>query len=194
MTTPYELLGIDAGASEAAIRAAFRSAAMKYHPDLHGGDRNNERQLRGLIAARDFVMRSRRRARVPGRRLPRMPGKMGRIVIAGAFLGVASLLLLAAATLRRQPPAVGPSPLQTSAISLEEAAIPDAGSADVKAIRDMLEEAEQPGAAEPQLRGSPASPRRLRGTSRASLDRAVTRAVSQASRRWWRIVSRLQGI
>ncbi|MGA7326183.1 MAG: DnaJ domain-containing protein [Rhodomicrobium sp.] len=61
MKKPYEVLGVDCNADEAAINAAFRRAAKECHPDLNKGDRDGERRLRRLIAARAALARSRRR-------------------------------------------------------------------------------------------------------------------------------------
>ena len=57
MTTAYDVLGINSNADDAAIKAAFRRAAKKCHPDLNEGDRNGER-LRLLIAARAAALSS----------------------------------------------------------------------------------------------------------------------------------------
>lgn len=38
MSTPYEVLGIKPGVSEAEIKAAYRRAAMRAHPDRGGSE------------------------------------------------------------------------------------------------------------------------------------------------------------
>ena len=43
MTTPHEILGIEPDASDDQIRAAYRRAAMKHHPDRGGSPEEFQR-------------------------------------------------------------------------------------------------------------------------------------------------------
>jgi len=55
---PYEVLGVSRDAGVAQIKAAFRHAALKCHPDSQAGDADKaERKFRELIAAYRFVLR-----------------------------------------------------------------------------------------------------------------------------------------
>ena len=45
----YELLGIQRGADEAAIKAAYRRLAKECHPDRHNGCRDQEAPVRGVL-------------------------------------------------------------------------------------------------------------------------------------------------
>ena len=38
----YEVLGVDRGADEGAIKKAYRALAKKYHPDMNPGDKEAE--------------------------------------------------------------------------------------------------------------------------------------------------------
>jgi hypothetical protein len=60
MTSPYEVLGVSSGASDEAIRAAFRKAAKACHPDLNDGDEVAARQFREIAAARDTILKNRK--------------------------------------------------------------------------------------------------------------------------------------
>ncbi len=73
----YGLLGLGRDADERAIKAAFRSQARRYHPDLNGGDPTAERLFKDLDEAyktlsdparrRDYdALRASPRAAVPG--------------------------------------------------------------------------------------------------------------------------------
>ena len=42
----YEVLGVDKGADEAAIKKAYRALAKKYHPDMNPGDKNAEAKFK----------------------------------------------------------------------------------------------------------------------------------------------------
>lgn len=54
----YRVLGIEPGATMEEVRAAYRQAACRYHPDLQQGDsRQAERKLRELIVAYKAVAR-----------------------------------------------------------------------------------------------------------------------------------------
>jgi len=60
--TPYEVLGVPRGASDEAIRMAFRRAAKAFHPDLNAGDPAAEQQLRQIIAAYEILKTPQQRA------------------------------------------------------------------------------------------------------------------------------------
>jgi DnaJ-class molecular chaperone len=92
MTTAYEVLGVDANADEATIRAAFRSAAKECHPDLNGSDSGGERRLRRLIAAREVLTKPKWRHPQDGER-EHSPGERWSVIAATAA-GAVTLLLL----------------------------------------------------------------------------------------------------
>ena len=95
MSTAYEVLGVDANADEATIRAAFRSAAKGCHPDLNGGDIFAEHRLRRLIAAREFLMKPRwRRPQDSTQQHPQLSSpERWRTVFAATAAGAITLLL-----------------------------------------------------------------------------------------------------
>ena len=45
----YEVLGVDRGADEAAIKKAYRQLAKKYHPDMNPGDKDAEMKASALL-------------------------------------------------------------------------------------------------------------------------------------------------
>jgi hypothetical protein len=54
----YKVLGVEPGATLDEVRAAYRRAACRYHPDLQRGDSlAAERKLRELIVAYKFIAR-----------------------------------------------------------------------------------------------------------------------------------------
>lgn len=100
MALPHEVLGVAENADEAAINAAFREAAKRFHPDLNNGDVSGIRQLRRLIWAREYLRR--RKRRVPnvrgGRPMLPFAGKRWSIrdlYFAFATIGAASILSVA---------------------------------------------------------------------------------------------------
>ena len=42
----YEVLGIDRGADDSAIKSAYRKLAKKYHPDMNPGDKEAEKKFK----------------------------------------------------------------------------------------------------------------------------------------------------
>ena len=47
---PYQVLGVQPGASESEIKAAYRKQAMKYHPDRNAGDPAAEQKFKDVSA------------------------------------------------------------------------------------------------------------------------------------------------
>jgi molecular chaperone DnaJ len=58
----YELLGVDRGASDAAIKAAFRRLAMQYHPDKNGGCSESAEKFKAINEAYDVLKDPQKRA------------------------------------------------------------------------------------------------------------------------------------
>src|SRR3954452_2157124 len=58
----YELLGIQRGADEAAIKAAYRRLAKECHPDRHGGCKENEARFKAINEAYDVLKDPQKRA------------------------------------------------------------------------------------------------------------------------------------
>src|SRR5271163_768160 len=63
MRDPYEILGLDRSADEAAIKAAYRKLAKRHHPDLHPGDKKAAERFSELNNANDLLSDPERRAR-----------------------------------------------------------------------------------------------------------------------------------
>ena len=51
----YEVLGIDKSASEAEIKKAYRTLAMKYHPDKNEGDKEAEEKFKEASEAYEVL-------------------------------------------------------------------------------------------------------------------------------------------
>jgi len=51
----YEILGIDRNASQEEIKAAYRKAALKYHPDRNPGDKEAERRFKEAAEAYEVL-------------------------------------------------------------------------------------------------------------------------------------------
>lgn len=47
----YEVLGVDKGADESAIKSAYRKLAKKYHPDVNPGDKEAEKKFKEATEA-----------------------------------------------------------------------------------------------------------------------------------------------
>ncbi len=127
MKKAYEVLGVDCNADEAAINAAFRRAAKECHPDLNRGDRDGERRLRRLIAARAALARSRRRDGTRSRRrglavwaAQRRPAVLFTIILAVAVPPAAATgLLLLCFMSQSRVSTQATSPFQTATVSQE---------------------------------------------------------------------------
>ncbi len=167
MVQPHEVLGVPQNADEATINAAFRRAAKKYHPDLNGGNASGIRHLRRLIAARDRLAKQKKR--LPGAGNVRYgltpPGKPKggqRVLFACAFIGAVSLLVIPVlfAHLAGTRPHTGAGGWMTTIADVE---LPDSGSAEFKAIRDMQEASSYP---IPESDMEPAPEPRLRSAAR----------------------------
>jgi curved DNA-binding protein CbpA len=92
MATAHEVLGVEVGADDATIKAAFRRAAKRCHPDLNGGDRGGAGRLSRLIAAREILMRPGWRRAQDGEH-EHSPGEKWSVV-AATVAGAITLLLL----------------------------------------------------------------------------------------------------
>ncbi len=58
----YELLGVDRGADDGAIKKAFRKMAMKYHPDQNPGDEVAEKKFKEINEAYEVLKDPQKRA------------------------------------------------------------------------------------------------------------------------------------
>ena len=52
---PYKVLGLNPGASDEEVKAAYRCLAKKYHPDLNPGDQEAARRMQEVNAAYDQI-------------------------------------------------------------------------------------------------------------------------------------------
>lgn len=59
----YEVLGVDKGADETAIKKAYRSLAKKYHPDMNPGDKEAEVKFKEVNEAYDVLSDADKRAK-----------------------------------------------------------------------------------------------------------------------------------
>src|SRR6059036_3916150 len=58
----YEVLGVQRGASDADLKAAFRKLAMQHHPDRNPGDKDCEHKFKELNEAYDVLKDADKRA------------------------------------------------------------------------------------------------------------------------------------
>jgi DnaJ-class molecular chaperone len=63
MEDPYEVLGVQRDASEAAIRAAYRKLAKRYHPDVNPGKPEAGERFKTIAAAYDLLSDPEKRGR-----------------------------------------------------------------------------------------------------------------------------------
>ena len=53
---PYRVLGLEPGASDDEVKAAYRGLAKKYHPDVNGGSPEAEAKMKEINAAYSQIM------------------------------------------------------------------------------------------------------------------------------------------
>lgn len=53
---PYRVLGLEPGASDDEVKAAYRKLAKKYHPDVNGGSPEAEAKMKEINAAYSQIM------------------------------------------------------------------------------------------------------------------------------------------
>ncbi len=58
----YEVLGVEKGADDAAIKSAYRKLAKQYHPDLHPGDKEAEAKFKEVNEAYSVLSDAEKRA------------------------------------------------------------------------------------------------------------------------------------
>ena len=59
----YEVLGVDKGVNDDDLKKAYRKAAKKYHPDLHPGDAEAEKNFKEVNEAYEILSDKEKRAR-----------------------------------------------------------------------------------------------------------------------------------
>lgn len=145
MTTPYEVLGISADADEEAIKTAFRNAAKKFHPDVNSGNRAAEQHFRRIMAAREILTDPRQRAfydrtlKRGGQRWRTLWGSYRARIITCAFVSAGAAIVLLSYLLSQR---MSQAAAVEASIEVEKTYVsPDAGSADIKALRDLRETA-----------------------------------------------------
>ena len=56
MSDPYQVLGLNRGASDDEVKKAYRRLAKKYHPDANPGDKTAEQKMKEINAAYDAII------------------------------------------------------------------------------------------------------------------------------------------
>ena len=59
----YEVLGVERGADDAAIKKAYRQLAKKYHPDVNPGDKDAEEKFKEVNEAYSVLSDPQKRSR-----------------------------------------------------------------------------------------------------------------------------------
>ena len=145
MTTPYNVLGISVDADEETIRAAFRKAAKRYHPDLNPDDPSAGRRLRRLIRARDMLLDPERRLIHAGDNFLWHPSwrafakSTGGKSIGGALVAMSLFLMLRYPSPHVSAPVQDAITYASASTDASASDIPDADSAEIKAMRDLRE-------------------------------------------------------
>ena len=57
MEDPYQVLGLERGASDEEVKKAYRRLAKKYHPDANPGDAEAARKMQEINAAYELLWR-----------------------------------------------------------------------------------------------------------------------------------------
>src|ERR1700691_6665259 len=60
---PYDVLGVQPGASEDEIRSAYRKLAKRNHPDLNPGNKEAEARFKEIASANEILSDKDKRAR-----------------------------------------------------------------------------------------------------------------------------------
>jgi curved DNA-binding protein CbpA len=208
VTTPYNVLGISVDADEETIRAAFRKAAKRYHPDLNPDDPSAGRRLRRLIRARDMLLDPERRLIHAGDNFLWHPSwrafakSTGGKSIGGALVAMSLFLML------RYPSPHVSAPVQdaityasastdTYASASTDASasdIPDADSAEIKAMRDLREtwatQAPAGAMSKQALHSSLASSHRVLRPRQSRFQMVIAKAATT----WQKLASKLQAL
>ena len=58
----YEILGVERGADEQALKSAYRKMALKYHPDRNPGDKEAEEKFKEAAEAYGVLSDAQKRA------------------------------------------------------------------------------------------------------------------------------------
>ncbi|MBO7375862.1 MAG: molecular chaperone DnaJ [Clostridia bacterium] len=83
----YEILGIEKGADEEAIKKAYRAMAKKYHPDLNPGDPEAEAKFKEINDAYSILSDPQKRAAYDRYGYSAFDGSMGGSDAGGGFSG-----------------------------------------------------------------------------------------------------------
>ncbi len=198
MIDAYKVLGVGVNAGEQTIKAAFRRAVKRCHPDLNGGGLMAQWRFRRLIAARDALIGRRQRSSFActGRPQLRPPARIkafavaSGVMFAGSGMIMAALLIVSSFELPQPAYAFAGTPVLENphyALAATEGlpSIRYADRASIAAIRHPLDASgSNPDTAPGEGAASqlPQAGARLTG-----FQWAVSRAASRMSRTWRRL-------